>query len=124
MVLFSLSLISCNSYSEYIFKDNYQVRLLNNNHSIIYLVENEAKLDSTVICYKKENLKLNLSKIQFNSSTKSNRHVSIRKKIKTIQFGKDSSNNVHFKVFEDARFAIVNNSLSTIDSIWLKSNVR
>lgn len=125
-LFFLLSLISCNSYSKYVFKDNfennYQIKLLSNNQSVIYLIENEKKMDSTEFAYKKSLLKLNLSKIKFNSYTQSNKYVKVGKKIKTISFGKNLSNNVHFKFFENTRFAIVNNNLSTIDSLWLKNS--
>ena len=119
--------MSCNTYSNFFLKDNvnknnYQIKLLNKNQSIIYLIENEKKIDSTEITYKKESLKLNLSKIKFNSFTQSNKYIKSIKKIKTISFGNDLSNNLHFKFFENTRFAIVNNNLSTIDSIWLKNS--
>lgn len=125
ILLFSLSLISCNSYSEYILKGssdkNYRIKLLNNDQSIIYLIENEKKIDSIEFAYKKSLLKLNLSKIKFDSYTQSNKYVKVGKKIKTISFGENLSNNLHFKIFENTRFAIVNNNLSTIDSLWLKN---
>jgi len=127
LLLLSLCLMSCNTYSNFFLKDNvnknnYQIKLLNKNQSIIYLIENEKKIDSTEITYKKESLKLNLSKIKFNSFTQSNKYIKSIKKIKTISFGNDLSNNLHFKFFENTRFAIVNNNLSTIDSIWLKNS--
>lgn len=126
VLFFSLTLISCGSYPEYSFKDsfknNYQIKLLNNNKSVIYLSKNDKKIDSTEILYKKESLKLNLSKIKFNSFTQSNKYVKSVKKIKTIIFGKETSYKLDFKIFENNRFAIVGNNLSVIDSIWLKNS--
>lgn len=94
---------------------------MSNSQSVIYLIENEKKKDSTEFAYKKSLLKLNLSKIKFNSYTLSNKYVKVEKKLKTISFGKNLSNNLHFNFFENTRFAIVNNKLSTIDSLWLKN---
>jgi len=125
LLFFLLSIISCGSYSEYFFidnfKNNYHIKLLKNNNSVIYLTEDNKKIDSTVMLYKKATMKLNLSKLKFNSFTQSNKYVRTVKKVKTISFSKDSSNNLHFKFFENTRFALVDRNLSTIDSIWLKN---
>lgn len=95
--------------------------MLSNNKSVIYLIGNNDKIDSTEIIYKKESLKLNLSKLNFNSFTQTNKYVKTVKEIKTISFGKDLSKNLHFEIFENTRFATLNNNLSTIDSLWLEN---
>lgn len=127
ILLFLLSVVSCNTYPEYFFSDNsnknnYQIKLLNKNQSVIYLIDNNKKKDSVKVSYEKNVLKLKLSKIKLNSFTKSNRYVNKMKKIKTISFGEGFSNNSSFKHLELKRFAIIGNNLSVIDSIWFKNS--